>query len=559
MMSVCIAVCCLLLLLVTPLSTVLAAPSTVRLSPATDPEYTLTYEIKDDELEVTIKAAVNGWVAFGVTPGGMVGADVVMAWQTKDATPKIHLSDRKIYTFANPPSVDTQTTGGTEDWTLISGSQEANLLTVSMKRKLVTEDSQDLPFQRNKPSKLVWSMHTSAAPCDNNGVIQMHTQRGIVSLDLSKPPDAQEAPAPPAGSTPRELVFNQHVVSPDATSYFCKNFDLTTLATNPIVEDVQYAVRFDPVVDNVERIHHIVVYGCAAGVTLDPALPAYDCGEGMPAGCGELVYAWAVGGGPFILPDTVHLGMGATKYRFLVAQHHYDNPGGVTGQVDSSGVRIYTQAAPRTAQMGFLKLGVKVRDISIPDDPRPYSIGNQCDLPAGGGSYNVFGAALHMHGAGREVSSVFTRATGGEAKIINNHYDFELQEIAPVVPEIAFQGGDSILTTCTYENTGTTVIVGGDETSNEMCVVYLAYYPKVQLTSCQTTNTAGVHGTTTEQPGAPPAAICSESDVPKSPPVTGGDTGGGGDSNDGGSAVSLRTSSSLVLASIVAAAAAMLL
>ncbi len=93
--------------------------------------------------------------------------------------------------------------------------------------------------------------------------------------------------------------------------------------------------------------------GSAAGFVADTlAAPSPCLGDPLtgdhlgssPLGrspCGSLAFAWAMGGGPIVLPASAGLRLDVNALRWLVLEIHYDNPGHVAGIVDNSGVRLH--------------------------------------------------------------------------------------------------------------------------------------------------------------------------------------------------------------------------
>jgi hypothetical protein len=58
-------------------------------------------------------------------------------------------------------------------------------------------------------------------------------------------------------------------------------------------------------------------------------------------------------------------------------------------------------------------------------------------------------------------------------------YDFDLQEIKPFAEEVKVYPTDKLTTHCVYDSTDrTTITPGGDETTNEMCINLMLYYPE---------------------------------------------------------------------------------
>ncbi|KAK3598066.1 hypothetical protein CHS0354_037631, partial [Potamilus streckersoni] len=83
--------------------------------------------------------------------------------------------------------------------------------------------------------------------------------------------------------------FPVSAVPQKETTYKCMIFDLP--------QDGDYhLVANKPIIDNVNMMHHIIVYGCGdAGNSSIPLMQPYDCFMSPGGGCSEIIGLWAVG------------------------------------------------------------------------------------------------------------------------------------------------------------------------------------------------------------------------------------------------------------------------
>jgi hypothetical protein len=88
---------------------------------------------------------------------------------------------------------------------------------------------------------------------------------------------------------------------------------------------------------------------------------------------------------------------------------------------------------------------------------------------------NIFAAWPHMHKTGTRMSTVITRANGTQEVLIDKPFNFASQVSYPTPAVIA--PGDSLQTTCYYDNPGTGSISFGPSTTQEMCYDFLYAYP----------------------------------------------------------------------------------
>lgn len=189
--------------------------------------------------------------------------------------------------------------------------------------------------------------------------------------------------------------------------------------------------------------------------------------------------------GPLQLPDDIGSPLGEGGFKSFQLEVHYDNPWLETGTLDSSGVRIYYTSKKRQHEMGVLSLGdpfVSLQANAVGDGLSKH----QFDCPASCSSIaltqpvTVVREYLHMHKTGTAMDNLHIR----DGQVIRagqvEYYDFS-QQGAYVVPQEPFeiQPGDSFQTTCQYKSNGDTVF--GLSSSEEMCIAFLFYYPRQQL------------------------------------------------------------------------------
>lgn len=99
----------------------------------------------------------------------------------------------------------------------------------------------------------------------------------------------------------------------------------------------------------------------------------------------------------------------------------------------------------------------------------------------------IFAAQMHTHLAGIASWTEHIR----EGKLLNelqrdNHYSPHFQEIRMLPKPIHIAPGDALIHYCLYDTTKReNITLGGYSTSDEMCVTYLHYYPKIDLEVCK--------------------------------------------------------------------------
>jgi dopamine beta-monooxygenase len=172
---------------------------------------------------------------------------------------------------------------------------------------------------------------------------------------------------------------------------------------------------------------------------------------------------------------------------------HYNNPEMKNDWVDSSGVRFYYTNKLRTHDVGVLEVGLEYTDKnSIPPKQPAFDLMGFCStectrvgLPSYG--ITIFASQLHTHLTGVRVWTQHIRG-GIELKEINrdNHYSPHFQEIRKLKNKVNVFPGDAIINVCRYDTTKrTNITLGGFSISDEMCVNYIHYYPKINLEVCK--------------------------------------------------------------------------
>lgn len=304
--------------------------------------------------------------------------------------------------------------------------------------------------------------------------------------DASAAVDSCSAWTDPGTTTDVELTFPNYAVPGRGTVYGKLAFNVADLFASqqgaaPEVD--LFALRFEPIVDSPDVVHHMLLYRCDS----EPSSFVGSVSDGGKMPCTDLRYGWAVGGKDFCLPEDV--GIRFSKDRadsWHVLEIHYDNPKLENNIKDSSGVRMLVTSTASASQnldaAAFLWMGARIRDIAIPAGRSAFHISADCvfnDLPDEGVTGFAFG--LHGHTLARALWTTVRTKDGTYLHDAGcqSTYDFDLQELL-FLPEPFTVTKDMVLSAhCVYDSTGrTTTTRGGDETNDEMCITFLLYYPE---------------------------------------------------------------------------------
>ena len=322
------------------------------------------------------------------------------------------------------------------------------------------------------------------------------------------------SPTWPGGSGYYCAYSNKTLVPAVETSYMCRGFAMP--------KGNLWALDVEPIVDRSDVLHHMLAFVTYVDVTNLPAQGHTDLGGGVwdcLSGFGTVLgpmYVWAVGGGSAVYPagtgyrvgwPTAEASLSPTTngVPFLMIQYHYSNTNLVTGIRDSSGVRMRVTDVAQPMDVGMVWLGANVPGgISIPSGKNAFgfstSVSSLFTVPAStinplASSYTVFGSFLHAHLTGTRIWTEQIR-NGQRIKVNGldglggtNAYNFEHQEITPI--NTVMNPGDGVKVKCVFRNTveyglrvGNAVsaagqtVVGGEATTDEMCMVFLWYWPR---------------------------------------------------------------------------------
>jgi hypothetical protein len=450
----------------------------------------------------------GGWMGLGLgesSSGSMIGADIVTArfeggqpvvedrfvpWQAYPFAP----FDGRLFSPSLPaegvatspslfPSLD-ESLGGRGSWEVLSGAQEGGCSRVVLRRALVTGDVHDRPFTPGAAQVVLWAYGGGSA-------VSYHgASRGVLSIDFG----AGSAQAPPAAVScancyTAELLMSNYSVPVQETTYACQSFEFPGAGAGDA-----HAIAFYPRIDNAEVVHHILVHSCANDAYFNATLTGPGiCGNKSagtsPLGtkCQTLLYGWAVGGQPVLLPQEAGVRVGPGSNRYVIVEVHFNNRNLRAGVVDKSGVAVVLTKTLRPHDAGMLVIGdpaLKMDDMP-PGQPLVHRQGlcsSNCTgqaIPAGD-SVTIYANFMHMHAFGRQQWSNIYRLDGSFKTTIAtvNFWNFEFQGFSSLARPIKLESGDMIFTHCRYDTSKMQQTVRfGEGSLNEMCMSFLAYYP----------------------------------------------------------------------------------
>jgi hypothetical protein len=280
-----------------------------------------------------------------------------------------------------------------------------------------------------------------------------------------------------------ELRAHGQPVASDATGFTVpvgENYTSFTFKA-PWTQPVQ-GLRFRHLPDNPAVLHHWLLFSESAAVEPDSI---ELCDLRGPTGflCGQastraLITGWAPGRGDFRLPEGVGLELPAPG-TLLAIESHYFNSGSAAVQ-DRSGVEICVTSKfrPNTATVTWLG----TETINVP----PQAAGTAaatCNPGRKGMNANdpihVLFSWPHMHKLGTHMKSVVNRKGGAAETLYDGDFSFEFQVLYDT--PMLLNPGDTVTTTCSYQNTTPNQVTFGQSTTQEMCFNFAYAWPAHSL------------------------------------------------------------------------------
>lgn len=182
---------------------------------------------------------------------------------------------------------------------------------------------------------------------------------------------------------------------------------------------------------------------------------------------------------PHVLPDEAGFPIDAGETVHFVLQIHYNNLGGLAGETDQSGIDLCTTESLRPHDADIMALGGIFNDTIPPMSTATAS----CSLPIPAQvdpffPVTIFQSWPHMHVSGKALHSWIENGDGTTPLVDVDDYDFNYQVTYP--NDVQLKVGDTVRTTCTWQNTTASPKGFGEDTNDEMCFNFVSYYPRIE-------------------------------------------------------------------------------
>mmetsp|Transcript_5138 Transcript_5138/g.7439 ORF Transcript_5138/g.7439 Transcript_5138/m.7439 type:complete len:645 (+) Transcript_5138:49-1983(+) len=432
--------------------------------------------VDGDHIQFAVAVKASGWLGFGISEaGGMLGADVV-TFRTSSPS---ELVDSYILEARAAPLPDD-----CNNWILLSSQLDDGWIILEMKRALDTGDTQDHKIVNDNnffsaPTRLI-SAWGDTPYVGYHGLNSARNAVRIFSEEADSGMSSAQAMVNTLDSESDgyfDLREDQHEILATKTEYHvvCKTASEIKAGLD-LGQDTVGVLTLTggiPVLspETAQFIHHFTLY------------VQKGCGDGFGIRFSRtMLYAWAPGEDGWRLPRDVGIPMfDNDDHQALRLEIHYNNPGRLSGQLDSSGIRFYYSETARTHAAAILELGdptVRMTGEKIDDGLTKYEFAcpGECSsfFLAGGSGVTVFAEYLHMHEKGVRMTNEVIRNNEVVHKAHVDVFEFN-QQGAFKVPQDSYQvlPGDSFKTACHYRD-GAKFGIGSDD---EMCIAYVMYYP----------------------------------------------------------------------------------
>ena len=249
--------------------------------------------------------------------------------------------------------------------------------------------------------------------------------------------------------------------------YQCFAFPVPTTATGQ-------ATAWAPIIDDERVVHHWILYRQGNQPNGGDVFP---CDSSLQV-TATFVAGWAPGGENMEMPEGVGLELGDPG-DWYVLQIHYNNTAGYDDVVDKSGVAFCSADAPQPNTAGILTLGTV--GINIPAGAVNHQESGTCGWFSTAGwpePLHVIAGSPHMHELGTAFQTVVNRQGGGTEMLTDVPiFDFNNQGMWVNDPEVIINPGDSLVSTCTFDNPNNFPVGFGEGTNDEMCFNFVLAYP----------------------------------------------------------------------------------
>jgi hypothetical protein len=246
----------------------------------------------------------------------------------------------------------------------------------------------------------------------------------------------------------------------------------------------QIATSYATIGDNQQILHHWLLFSTneaqPEGAHITAPLPTLIGTDPI------LLAGWAVGGPNLVMPPDVGMELPNPGRTMNVQWHFYNSTS--TPQGDASVVQICT--VPKSARpniggitwMGTEDLNGNVFTGGAGMPPKMVStFTTMCRPGRGDIPIHILGFEPHMHRLGKTMKTSINRMGGKTEVIFDKPFSFGNE--THYFEEADLQPGETLTTSCTFDNDTDRGVPFGESTDTEMCYQFTFHYPAHALTN----------------------------------------------------------------------------
>ena len=224
--------------------------------------------------------------------------------------------------------------------------------------------------------------------------------------------------------------------------------------------------------DALETLHHWLLFTTNRPLSADGT---HEEVIGTQLGdSAQLIQGWAIGGATAKMPEGVGFVLPPPNTMLNVQWHYYNS----TGSAKPDATAVIVCAVPRETLPHIASttwLGTE--NISVPAGRMGTAQGS-C-INDSGAPIHIVNFTPHMHKIGRNMKSVIKRKNGMMEEVFNKPFANESQLQYDV--SLTLEPGETIISTCTFQNDGARNVGFGTSTDQEMCYQFATSYPAEAL------------------------------------------------------------------------------
>lgn len=235
------------------------------------------------------------------------------------------------------------------------------------------------------------------------------------------------------------------------------------------------ALEFKALIDQPEIVKHIVLRTWEQS---DVRGPVISCNESSDTH--SMVAVWAPGMDDWYYPNDVGLDLGRGLFKLEI---HYHNTGN-SAVMDASGMRVCTttKLRPQTASMSWLGNQAFV----IPGGAMNYPVQGRCTPQNQTEPIHLLRVAPYAKNLGQRFKMQIDRIDGSTVTLLDDLREPGIGKSYDTPATVRV--GDTILSTCYFDNPSASSVSIGLGANNELCHFFVLAYPAYALVDTPTIN-----------------------------------------------------------------------